>query len=83
MVVTMLTTTDNPYDPFDQFDEWFAFDEQHGYHTCGYIDRIANSSSDLSAADQNYAITKAIEEILRYNVLGIYKKVTRNFEKSA
>ena len=77
MVASMLTTTDNPYDPFDQFDEWFAFDERHGYHTCSYLDRITKSSSNLSASDQNFAVNEAIDEILKYNVLGIYKKVSR------
>ena len=78
MEVLMLTTTDNPYDPFTQFDEWFAFDERHGYHTCGYIDRIAKSSSELSPEDQIYAINSAIEEILKYNIYGNYKKVSKN-----
>ncbi len=77
MIVTMLTTQDNPYDPFEQFDDWYAFDERHGYHTCSYIDRISKGSTDLSPEDQNYYITEAIDEILKYNVLGIYKKVQK------
>lgn len=77
MKVTMLTTTDNPYDPFEQFDDWFSFDERHGYHTCSYIDRISKDANDLSPEDQNYYITNAIDEIIKYNVLGIYKKVEK------
>ena len=72
-----LTTTDNPYDPFTQFDKWFAFDEQHGYHTCGYLARIAKDSSDLSPSDQTFAVNQAIDEILKYNLTGNYKKVKR------
>ncbi len=71
----MLTTTDNPYNPFTQFDEWFAFDERHGYHTCGYLARITKDSSDLSPEDQNYAVNQAIDEILKYNIYGNYIKV--------
>ncbi len=78
MDVYMLTTTDNPYDPFSQFDDWFAFDERKGYCTCGYIDRIAKSSPDLSPTDQIYATNAAIDEILKYNILGIYKKVVKS-----
>ena len=79
METYMLTTIDNPYDPFEQFDEWYAFDEQHGYNTCGYIERIAKSSSDLSPEDQNFAINDAINEILKYNIYGIYKRVVKKF----
>lgn len=75
----MLTTEDNPYDPFSQFDDWFAFDERKGYHTCAYIDRVANVASDLSASDQISAINLAIDEILKYNLLGNYKKVVKTF----
>ena len=73
----MLTTEDNPYDPFSQFDDWFAFDERKGYCTCAYIDRIAKTASDLSSFDQISAINSAIDEIMKYNVLGIYKKVVK------
>lgn len=73
----MLTTEDNPYDPFEQFDEWFAFDEQKGYHTCSYLDRIAKTSINLSDADYEVEIENAIDEICRLNILGIYKKVTK------
>ena len=79
MEVYMLTTTDNPYDPFTQFDDWYAYDERKGYHTCGYIERIAKTSSDLSPADQINSINQAITEILELNVLGNYKKVVKKF----
>ena len=80
MKVLMLTTTDNPYDPFTQFDDWFSFDERKGYHTCGYIERIAKVAPDLSASDQIFAINEAIEEIFKYNVLGTYKIVSKDVE---
>ena len=72
----MLTTVDNPYNPFTNFDEWRAFDEAKGYNTCEYLARIAKTSDELSETDQNLAIQSAIDEIIRINVLGIYKKVT-------
>lgn len=75
-VVTMLTTADNPFDPFTEFDEWLRFDESKGYNTCAYLARIAKTSDELSETDQNLAIQSAIDEIIRMNVLGIYKKVT-------
>lgn len=77
MEVYMLTTTDNPYDPFTQFDDWYAYDERNGYHTCGYIDRISKSSSDLSPSDQIRITNEAIDEILKMNITGNYIKVSK------
>lgn len=82
MTAYMLTTVDNPYNPFTQFDEWYAFDTLKGYHTCSYLDRIAHTSDELSDADNELAINQAINEILDFNLLGIYQKVTEdNFEE--
>lgn len=72
----MLTTVDNPFSPFTQYDEWYAFDERSGYHTSGLLARIINTSYDLSDADQNTAIEDAIDEIVKENVLGVYRKVS-------
>ena len=76
MAKTMLTTIDNPFDPFLDFDRWYSFDVEKGYHTCGYLARIAKSSDDLSDAEQEYEQEAAIDEIIELNILGIYKKVT-------
>ena len=72
-----LTTVDNPFDPFTQWDEWYAYDARHGYHTPSFLARIAFTSDDLSDADQALAIQSAIDEIVDENVLGIYRKVSR------
>jgi len=74
----MLTTIDNPYHPFTSFDEWYAWDEAKGYNTSSFLARIVISSDDLSDADQDLAIQLAIDEIVRENVLGIYKKIREN-----
>ena len=50
MLRRALTTEDNPYDPFDEFDEWFAFDVSQGYHTCAYLARVVATSTELSEA---------------------------------
>jgi len=72
----MLTTVDNPYNPFTQFDEWYAYDQASGYNTSSFLARIVRSSDDLSEADQSLAIEQAIDEIVEENVLGIYRKVS-------
>ena len=74
----MLTTIDNPYDPFDQFDLWFMFDVEKGYNTCGYLARIAKITDDMSDKEEEEEIERAIDEIILYNPLHIYKKLKRN-----
>jgi hypothetical protein len=77
MVKTMLTTVDNPFDPFDDFKAWYAYDVSSGYHTCSFLARILNDSDQLSDADHDLAIVMAIDEIVSENVLGIYRKVSK------
>jgi len=79
---TMLTTIDNPFNPFTQFDEWIAFDNEKGHDTCNYLARIAKTSDELSDEDNELAITRAQDEIVELNILGIYKKVTPNDYKN-
>jgi hypothetical protein len=76
MIEHMLTTVDNPFNPFTHFDEWYAFDEAAGYKTTAFLARIVRTSDDLSDADQHVAIEAAIDEIVRENVLGVYRKVS-------
>lgn len=72
-----LTTFDNPFDPFVDFNSWFLFDEEKGYHSCGYLDRIAKTSDQLSEAENDLEIERAIDEIIKYDFMNIYKKVKR------
>ena len=71
----MLTTWDNPYDPFEEFTLWFLFDEEKGYRSCAYLGRIAKTSEEFSEEENNLEIEKAIDEIIQYDFRNIYKKV--------
>ena len=71
----MLSTSDNPWNPWTHFKEWNAYDRQAGYHTLPYLARITVSSEELSDADQDLAVEQAIDEIIRLNINGLYIKV--------
>ena len=44
----MLTTSDNPINPFDDFEAWFKMDMILGHNTCGLLAEYANVSSIFS-----------------------------------
>ena len=71
----MLTTIDNPYNPFEQFDLWLLFDKEKGYNTCEYLARIVNLTNDMSEKEIEVATDRAIDEIIINDPFGIYKKV--------
>lgn len=70
-----LTTFDNPFSPFDEFEQWFQYDCDKGYYSCSYLDRIAHTSDQLSEKENELIIEKAIDDIIKYDVRNIYKKV--------
>lgn len=72
-----LTTSDNPYSPFDQFTQWMMFDEEKGYHTCAYLGRIARTSDQFTEEENNQEVERAIDEIIKYDFMNIYRKVKR------
>lgn len=75
-----LTTFDNPFDPFEQFTSWFNFDEEKGYHSTSYLGRIARTSDQLSDEENNQEIERAIDEIIKYDFMNIYTKVSKEDE---
>lgn len=76
--ICALTTFDNPYNPFTQFEKWSLYDIEKGYNTCGYLGRIARVSDEMSEEEYNTAIEEAIDEIIKFDFRNIYKKVYKN-----
>lgn len=74
-MAAMLTTVDNPYNPAKQFDEWRAFDESHGYHSCSLLARVAHTSEFFTDEVNEQIIEDAIDEIIEFDPLNLYKKV--------
>ena len=81
-----ISTSDNVFDPFEQFDDWRAFDDYKGYHSCEYLARVAKVSDSLSKQEYEAEIERAIDEIIRYNgVISMdppifYTKVTKELK---
>lgn len=82
MVATFVTTLDNPYDYFTEFDEWYAFDISHGYEVIGkpyntlnYVARMADVDDTMSEEEYTRAVNEAVDEIVRLNLTGNYRKI--------
>ena len=75
----MLTTADNPYNPFNDFKSWFLFDVQQGYNTCAYLARITRTCDQLSDVENAIEIENAIDEIIEHDSRNIYLKVTEKY----
>lgn len=74
-VKVALTTFDNPFDPFKDFNSWFLFDIEKGYYSCAYLARIAKTSDQLSEQENDEEVERAIDEIIKYDFQNIYRKV--------
>ena len=70
-----ITTIDNPYDPFKDFDHWFLYDVGKGYNSCAYLSRIAKTSDQMTEEENDQEIERAIDEIIFNDFRNIYKKV--------
>lgn len=78
---TFLTTNDNPFNPFKEFKEWFAYDQNLGYNTCSLIDRMFSSLN----VDEKKLDEETIEKLLTISMRKIvslqpeiYKIVTND-----
>ena len=72
-----LTTFDNPFDPIDQFNDWWRYDTDHGYNSCQYLARIAKPTDQFSENENAIEIERAIDEIIRLDPFGIYRKFVK------
>lgn len=79
----MLTTFDNPFNPFDDFIAWYKFDMLLGHDCCGTLAREAATSEVFSDAVNEKYIREAADRICTEEPM-IYRKVFRSdFDKSA
>lgn len=80
--VYMLSTKDNPYDPFVDYDSWFAFDTNNNYNSCSLLDRIANTSETMTDYEQQMEINRAIDEIVTLDPTDTFIRLERGMFKA-
>lgn len=73
-----LTTKDNPYSPFDKFDQWWNYDIAHSYKTCERLARVAFTDDTMTPEEYNKEIQRACNQVVIEDPLDIFKVVSRN-----
>ena len=72
-----ITTKDNPFDYFKQFDQWLNYDRQKGYYTLEYVARLAKLAPDLSEEQERLEMEDVFDRMIEWNG-EFYKKVYKN-----
>lgn len=72
-----LTTFDNPYDPFTEFENWFLFDSEQGYNSCGYLARVTETTPEMTDEEYDSEVERGIDSIIRNDFRNIYRKVKK------
>ena len=77
MTCCMLSTIDNPFNPFEDYSSWLMFDKEKGYDSAERLMRIAKVTDDMTQKEENEEIERAIDEIIKYDFLNVYTKVSK------
>ena len=75
MVRYMLTTVDNPWNPFTDFASWWRYDVDHGYNSCSVLARFARLSDALTEEEREEETKRAIDEIVKFDPFNRFKRV--------
>ena len=79
--VYMLTTVDNPYNPFEDFTKWYMWDEENGYHSCERIARLVKDNPSMTEEERINANEKAIDKVIFNDFSGLFRKVNQSSAK--
>lgn len=80
MKEVMLTTIDNPFDPFTRWEDWYNYDLYLDHGCCEIIGRLSAASSSVSPASQQHEYEAAIDSFIKHDPLRIYKKVYKELD---
>lgn len=77
--LTTVAPLENPYDPIDDFKRWYDYDTNVlQLNSSAYLARIFRDSDEFSDEERELAKERAIDEIIKYDFMNIYRKVKRS-----
>lgn len=75
MALSVVTTIDNPWNPFTQFKNWLSWDNHNGWQTTQWLAALSFTSSQLSDEQYDKDITDAQDKLVDLNPYGVHVKV--------
>ena len=79
----MLTTIDNPFNPFENYSSWNRYDKECEYDSSELLARFAHVSEQLTDEENDEEIERAIDEIVKFDLTGMrIKAVSKDKSKA-
>ena len=77
----MLSTIDNPFNPFEDYSSWLMFDKEKGYDSAERLMRIAKLTDDMTQKEENEETERAIDQIVKDEMLNVYVKASKTLNE--
>ena len=76
-----ISTFDNPYDPFENFDEWYRYDCDKGYGSCQILANLTEVFEGMTPKEFNEEMERGIDQLLIADPVNLYTKVVRESDE--
>lgn len=73
-----LSTFDNPFNPFTDYNSWLSFDKEKDYNSSERLMRVAKITEEMSDVEETIEIERAIDTIIKNDFLNIFIKVSQD-----
>jgi hypothetical protein len=78
----MITTFDNPYNPFDEFNLWLMFDKEKGYNSCERMMRLANITEDMTQIEIDAECDRAMDRLIELDFTNTFPRFFRDSDET-
>ena len=78
----MITTFDNPYNPFDEFNLWLMFDKEKGYNSCERMMRLANITEDMTQIEIDAECDRAMDRLIELDFTNTFTRFFRDSDEA-
>lgn len=82
MYECLISTKDNPFDPFEQFDDWYRFDKEKGYDSNERVTRLAHFEENMTEPEVDQEYERAIDRLIEIDPFDLFIKVRRKATKT-